>query len=123
LVLPPDLVLIFKAMITMDGVLSGIEPDFDLSAALERARTKLLTSRLSAAKTSERAQAMLMEVARLYDDAPRLLRALVRRLEEERPPVPQQAAPEILAAAKWLAGGILLAAILIAGALFATRTA
>jgi ubiquinone biosynthesis protein len=123
LVLPPDLVLIFKAMITMDGVLSGIEPDFDLSAALERARTKLLTSRLSAAKTSERAQAMLMEVARLYDDAPRLLRALVRRLEEERPSVPQQAAPEILAAAKWLAGGILLAAILIAGALFATRTA
>ena len=64
-----------------------------------------------------------MEVARLYDDAPRLLRALVRRLEEERPSVPQQAAPEILAAAKWLAGGILLAAILIAGALFATRTA
>ena len=120
LVLPPDLVLIFKAMITMDGVLSGIQPDFDLSTALDRARVKLLTARLSPARTAERAEAMLLEVARVYDDAPRLLRALVRRLEEGGPATPTASGPDILVAAKWLAGAVLLASILIAAAIFLT---
>src|SRR3546814_11662801 len=37
LVLPPDLLLIFRALLTIDGVLTGIQPDFDLSGAMTRA--------------------------------------------------------------------------------------
>ncbi|WP_404709881.1 ABC1 kinase family protein [Sphingomonas sp. MMS24-J13] len=118
LVLPPDLVLIFKAMITMDGVLSGIEPGFDLSSALDRARAKLLASRLMPARGAERAEAMLLEVARLYDDAPRLLRALTRRLEADPPAAREAIAPAIVTAGKWIAGAIVLAAIVL-GAILA----
>jgi len=34
--MPPDLLLIFKALITIDGVLSSIQPGFDLSEAMSR---------------------------------------------------------------------------------------
>src|SRR3546814_10093780 len=34
LVLPPDLLLIFRALLTIDGVLIGIQPAFDLSGAM-----------------------------------------------------------------------------------------
>ncbi|GAA3268738.1 hypothetical protein GCM10020258_40510 [Sphingomonas yabuuchiae] len=40
IVLQPDMLLLFKALITIDGVLSGIQPDFDLSAALRRASAR-----------------------------------------------------------------------------------
>jgi ubiquinone biosynthesis protein len=117
LVLPPDLVLIFKAMITMDGVLSGIEPGFDLSTALDHVRAKLIASRLMPARGTERAEAMLLEVARLYDDAPRLLRVLTRRLEGEPPKTSEALSPAIVAAGKWVAGAIIAAAILLSAAL------
>jgi ubiquinone biosynthesis protein len=117
LVLPPDLVLIFKAMITMDGVLSGIEPGFDLSTALDRARAKLLAARLMPARGTERAEALLFEVARLYDDAPRLLRALTRRLEGEPAVAPEAVSPAIVTAGKWVAGAIVVASVVLSAAL------
>lgn len=81
LVLPPDLVLIFKAMVTMDGVLSSIAPDFDLSEALARLRGQLLTSRLTRLGARDRMEALLLEVSRVSADAPRLMRAATARLE------------------------------------------
>lgn len=81
LVLPPDLVLIFKAMVTMDGVLAGIAPDFDLSEALTALRGRLLASRLQVLAGPDRLEAMLLELSRLSADAPRLMRAATARLE------------------------------------------
>ena len=87
LVLPPDLVLIFKAMVTMDGVLAGIAPDFDLSEALAALRGRLVASRLTRLAGPDRLEALLLEVSRVSADAPRLMRAATARLEraDEKP--------------------------------------
>jgi ubiquinone biosynthesis protein len=86
LVLPPDLVLIFKAMVTMDGVLSGIAPDFDLSEALTALRGRLVASRLTRLAAPGQMEAVLLELSRLSADAPRLIRAAAARLEQADPP-------------------------------------
>ncbi|KQM21612.1 ubiquinone biosynthesis protein [Novosphingobium sp. Leaf2] len=83
LVLPPDLVLIFKAMVTMDGVLSNIVADFDLSEALTALRGRMVASRLTKLAEPARIEALLLELSRLSADAPRLLRAATARLERE----------------------------------------
>jgi ubiquinone biosynthesis protein len=113
LVLPPDLLLIFKAMITMDGVLGAIDPGFDLSEALGKLRTRLLAARLGPGPSAERAEALLLEVAKLADDAPRLIRALTRRLEKDEQPRTDPTGAAIRAAGGWIAGAILAGAALI----------
>ncbi|MGC4252559.1 MAG: AarF/UbiB family protein [Sphingobium sp.] len=115
LVLPPDLALIFKALITMDGVLNAIQPGFDLSEAIQRARGRLVMNRLAASRSQDKIVALLLEASRIADDAPRLLRALTRKLEaepEERPSGPSDAA--IITGAKWIAGAVVLAGMLVA---------
>ncbi|MBT0666920.1 AarF/ABC1/UbiB kinase family protein [Novosphingobium profundi] len=113
LVLPPDLVLIFKAMVTMDGVLSGIAPGFDLSEALGAMRLRLITHRLSGLARPERGEALLLELARVADQAPRLMRAASARLErgEEAPPGEEATARAVRRA------GALVGAALVAHAL------
>lgn len=81
LVLPPDLVLIFKAMVTMDGVLSGIAPDFDLSEALTALRGRMVASKLTRLMAPDRLEAVLLELSRLAADAPGLMRAATAKLE------------------------------------------
>lgn len=118
LVLPPDLLLIFKALITMDGVLHAIQPGFDLTQALQRVRVRLMMERFSPARGIGGVETLLLELARLQDDAPRLIRALARRLEEEhRPAAPEPITSAIRSAGRWLAGSIVLASILVALAL------
>ncbi|MEI9850316.1 MAG: AarF/UbiB family protein [Sphingomonas sp.] len=116
LVMPPDLLLIFKALVTIDGVLTGIEPDVDLSAAMRRAWPRLMRARLSPDNWGPVAQSLLLELFRMGDDAPRLLRALVRRLEEapDRPSHDEAIATSIRSAGQWIAGAVLLSAIVIA---------
>lgn len=111
LVLPPDLALIFKALITMDGVLSAIQPGFDLSQALQRSRGKLITHRLSASQSPEKMVSLMLELSRIADDAPRLLRALTKKLENEEGPPPGLTDSALLTAAKWLAAAILLSGV------------
>ena len=118
LVLPPDLALIFKALITMDGVLSAIQPGFDLSAALQKARGRLVLNRLASAQSPEKAVALALEAARLAEDAPRLLRALTRRLEDSREPPAPLTDQGALTAAKWLGGAMLAAALIMSASLF-----
>nr|WP_036503627.1 AarF/UbiB family protein [Novosphingobium sp. AP12] len=107
LVLPPDLVLIFKAMVTMDGVLSGIAPGFDLSEALNGLRGRLVASRLTRLAAPGQMEAVLLELSRLSADAPRLIRAATARLEQADLP---RAAPDS-------AGAIRYAGTLVAGAI------
>ncbi|GAM01826.1 hypothetical protein SP5_069_00700 [Sphingomonas parapaucimobilis NBRC 15100] len=84
IVLQPDMLLLFKSLITIDGVLSGIQPDFDLSAALRRASARIVETRLSPERWTKRAAALALELDRLGDDLPRLIRATTRKLEGEQ---------------------------------------
>ncbi|HVI97757.1 MAG TPA: AarF/UbiB family protein [Sphingomonas sp.] len=117
LVLPPDLLLIFRALLTIDGVLTGIQPDFDLSGPMARAGLRVAQARLAPERWQATAQALVWELLRLGDDAPRLIRAAVRRLEA--PPVAEAAADDaaILAAGRWIAAALLAGLALVAGAI------
>lgn len=117
LVLPPDLLLVFKAMITMDGVLNGIAPGFDLSPAIERARAKLLAHRISPKRGADRAEALMLELDRVATEAPHLIRLLSRRLEAGQEPTGALIAQAAGKGALMIAVAIVLAAILIAAAL------
>ena len=110
LVLPPDLALIFKALITMDGVLGTIEPGFDLSQALQRSRARLIAHRLTASQSPEKLVPLLLELSRIADDAPRMLRALTRKLEAEGAAANGLTDGALITAAKWLAAAILMSA-------------
>ncbi|TCM22254.1 ubiquinone biosynthesis protein [Novosphingobium sp. PhB165] len=117
LVLPPDLVLIFKAMVTMDGVLAGIAPDFDLSDALGRMRGKLVASRLSRLTEPDKLEAALLEFSRVAEEAPRFLRAAAARMEAPVSQARDESAARAIKLAGWLVGGAVvfhaLAALLI----------
>ncbi|WP_119035364.1 ABC1 kinase family protein [Hephaestia caeni] len=117
LILPPDLLLIFRALLTIDGVLTGIEPDFDLSGAMARAGLRVARARLAPERLQASVQALMWEMLRLGDDAPRLIRAAVRRLEA--PPVAQAATNDaaIRAVGRWIAGALLGGFALVAGAI------
>jgi ubiquinone biosynthesis protein len=118
LVMPADLLLIFKALVTIDGVLMGIEPDFDLSQAIQRSRLRILQARLSPAGWMRNADALLLEVSKISDDAPRLLRAAIGRLEARPDPSPrdQATAAAITSAGRWIAMAILGAAAILTAA-------
>lgn len=117
--LPPDLLLIVKALITLDGVLSGIQPDFDLSEAMQRSSLRVARARLSPEHWVPTLQALAWELNKIGDDAPRLLRAAIRRLEAD--PAGTGSAREqgavIKSAARLIAVAILAAAVVVAGAL------
>ncbi|MES2056369.1 MAG: AarF/UbiB family protein [Pseudomonadota bacterium] len=112
LVLPPDLLLIFKALVTVDGVLAGIEPGFDLSAAMRRSYTRILAARLSPGSWGPALGAVLWEIAKVGDDAPRLIRAAVQKLESGPAKVDtseKDIAQAIAATGRWVGMAILLA--------------
>jgi len=118
LTLPADLLLIFKALITIDGVLTAIKPDFDLSAAIRGASAKIVLARLSPEHWAPIMRTLAWELSKIGEDAPRLLRAAIRRLEA--PQVSGTAplgADDMLGAARWIAGAIVVGAGLVAGAL------
>jgi len=117
--LPADLLLIFKALVTMDGVLSRIEPDFDLTQAMRRSLLRIARTRLSPEHWAPVLQAVAWELVKIGDDAPRLIRAAIHRLENQssqvsRPSVPNASPSE----AYWTAGAILAGATIISVALW-----
>lgn len=117
--MPPDLLLIFKALVTLDGVLLHIAPDFDLSEAMRRSSMRILQARLSPDHWQPNVQALLREVGRIGDDAPRLLRSAVQRLEADKAavPPPPDYGPAIARAGQWIAGAVVVGAGMIAAAL------
>lgn len=118
IVLQPDMLLLFKALITIDGVLSGIQPDFDLSAALRRASVRIVEARLSPDRWTKRATALALELDRLGDDLPRLIRATTRKLESGSPAVSTTGVEAaIRTGAGWIAGALALSGVVIAVAM------
>jgi ubiquinone biosynthesis protein len=118
LTMPSDLLLIFKALMTIDGVLSAIEPGFDLSAAMRQASLRIATARFSPDHWAPILQAFGWELMKIGDDAPRLVRAALRRLEAE--PTPTDAAGDPIAGARWIAAAIVIGAAMISAALIFT---
>jgi ubiquinone biosynthesis protein len=111
LAMPADLVLTFKALITLDGVLGRIDPQFDLTAATRRAWLMAMRARLSPAAVRQRMGALLLELAGIEDNLPRLIRAATARLAEPpaAPPAPDRLVPfAIFAGALVIAAAILL---------------
>lgn len=114
LAFPADLLLLFKALITLDGVLGAIQPGFDLAAAMRLASGKLVMERLSPERWGRRATALALELDRLGDDLPRLIRALARRAEA---PTEMPGAIDLSASARLLAAALVVAAAIIAAAI------
>ena len=116
LVLPPDLALIFKALITMDGVLSKIEPDFDLTHAMRRSSFRIAQARLSPEHWAPVLQGVAWELLKIGDDAPRLIRAAIRRLEQDRTPPASSPSDRSRASAdiRWVAAAIVSGAVIMA---------
>jgi len=117
LVMPPDLLLIFKALVTIDGVLSAIEPSFDLSQAMRDASRRIVAARLSPDYWTPIIQTFAWELMKLGDDGPRLLRAILRKLEAEPTAVETPVDPTI--AGRWIAAAIVIGCAMIAAALVA----
>lgn len=118
LVLPPDLLIVFKALMTLDGVLGRIAPDYDLSGAVMRASLRVALDRISPERLSRQALPILWELSRVGDDAPRLIRAAVTRLEAV--PVADPASARIATALHWLSVSILGTGALVAAAIVLT---
>jgi len=115
LVMPPDLLLVFKAFVTMDGLLSRIAPGFDLSGAIGRAQARLVADRFAPGRLAASGGALAWALAGLGDDAPRLIRAAIRRIEAE-PAGDAATAAAIRAGAGWIAGAVLGGAVILAAA-------
>lgn len=116
LVLPPDLLLVFKAMVTMDGVLDRIAPGFDLSGAIGRAQVALLANRFGPARMAASSAALALALVELGEDAPRLLRAAAARLEA--PAADTGVAQAITTAGGWIATALVAGSALVAAALW-----
>jgi predicted unusual protein kinase regulating ubiquinone biosynthesis (AarF/ABC1/UbiB family) len=117
---PPDLVLILKALVTIEGVLSRVDPDFDLVQTMKGAWSRALFSSRSPEDLRNRLIGALLDLSAASDDLPRLIRAASRRLTAEPAAAAtsdKETARSILSAGRWIAASIVLSGALIAGAL------
>ena len=111
---PPDLILILKALVTIEGVLSRVDPDFDLVATMGGAWKRALFSKRSPEAVKNWAIGTLLDLSSMGDDLPKLIRAASRKLSQETPKPDVSAQLEIAHAVKW--AGRLVALSVLAGA-------
>ncbi|XAH24269.1 AarF/UbiB family protein [Xylophilus sp. GW821-FHT01B05] len=84
IVLPADLALLFKAIITADGVLHLLDPDFDVARAAEPLVREHLQRRYSPKRLLRQRASALAGLYDLAADAPQTLRLLMYRLRQGR---------------------------------------
>jgi ubiquinone biosynthesis protein len=82
LALPPDLALVLKALMTAEGVVRRLDPDFDVVREVEPVVRRALTARYAPDALLHRAGAAFLELHALAGDAPGILRRVLRRLEK-----------------------------------------
>ncbi len=125
---PPDLMLILKALVTIEGVLSRVDPEFDLVQAMGGAWKRVVFSRHSLGAVQNQMIGALLDLSASGGDLPRLIRAASRRLLQEpdagsgaadRQVADRRAAQAVAAAGRWIGVSILGAGGLIAAALVA----
>lgn len=81
LALPPDLVLLFKALITADGVLHRLDPHFDIIATLKPMLQQVMLKRYTPEAVRRRMLALGGEALDASEELPQTLRLLMRRLK------------------------------------------
>jgi ubiquinone biosynthesis protein len=81
LALPPDLVLLFKALITADGVLHRLDPNFDIIATLKPMLQQVMLQRYTPEAVRRRMLALGGEALDASEELPQTLRLLMRRLK------------------------------------------
>ena len=81
LLLPPDLLVLFKALVTADGVLTRLDPELDLVATARPAVEKMLREQFSW-KVAKGLGVEGLELGRgVLSDLPKLTRLMVHRLK------------------------------------------
>jgi ubiquinone biosynthesis protein len=83
LLLPADLALLFKALITLEGLGTRLVPHFRLIEHMTPYVTRLVAERMSPARIYERASGSLREGARAMRTLPRLVESIARRLGDD----------------------------------------
>jgi len=81
LALPPDLVLLFKALITADGVLHRLDPHFDIIATLKPMLQQVMLQRYTPEAVRRRMLVLGGEALDASEELPQTLRLLMRRLK------------------------------------------
>ncbi len=81
LALPPDLVLLFKALITADGVLHRLDPNFDIITTLKPMLQQVMLQRYTPEAVRRRMVALGGEALDAGEELPQTLRLLIRRLK------------------------------------------
>ncbi|MBS0972475.1 ABC1 kinase family protein [Serratia rubidaea] len=80
LALPPDLALLFKALITADGVLHRLDPNFDIIRTLKPMLQQLMLQRYAPEALRQRMLTLGADALDAGDELPQSLRLLLRRL-------------------------------------------
>lgn len=84
LALPPDLALLFKALITADGVMRGLDPQFDAIAVAAPMVQSEMLRRYAPGAVSGKGRALAFDLAGLASDLPALIRLLALRVRQGR---------------------------------------
>lgn len=82
--LPPDLVLLFKALITADGVLHRLDPAFDIIATLKPMLQQVMLQRYTPEALRRRALLLGGEALDAGEELPQAIRLLMRRFKQGR---------------------------------------
>jgi ubiquinone biosynthesis protein len=78
---PPDMYLLIKALITIEGVGEGIDPTFDMMSRVEPFARKLLKDRLSARRMAKDLYLSASEFALLARDLPSEMREIIEQIK------------------------------------------
>jgi ubiquinone biosynthesis protein len=84
LALPADLALLFKALITADGVMRSLDPDFDALAVAGPIVQEEMIRRYRPGALMGKGKSLALDFAGLAAEAPSLLRLLALRLRQGR---------------------------------------
>lgn len=84
LVLPPDLVLLLKALATADGTMKALDPEFDTVAAARPFVERQLMAQFSPEEVTARLGRFSEGALALLESSPRLLGDVMRRIAEGR---------------------------------------
>ncbi len=123
LILPPDLVLMFKAFLTLEGMGRRLEPEFDMAGEAAPIIEEVLQRHYSPANLARRMRKSAMQTLRLIGDLPADLSRLLRNASKGRIEVHvdirslKEVSNQLDQAASRLTLGIVTAALIIGSAI------
>ena len=80
----PDLMLLAKALVTIEGIGRKLDPDFNMIVHLKPFMEKIVREKVSPAYIGKEASRVLMSFATLFKNLPRDLQAFINRLNHNR---------------------------------------